>query len=373
MSDMPSTPIREQDYEAIEAAVMETARGRWFLAEYAKRNRTADTRVLLDAIARLETVVKRERSIDDVDTLRLELIDMKTAIERTKQEIADLRAETDEQGPVNEATAELDAIVEQTEQATQDILSAAEAIQEIAWTFRESDAQTPLCDRLDNHSTEIYTACSFQDLTGQRIKKVVDVLRYLENHVNRMIDIWGIEDIDGDFARPAPPKDNRPDAHLLNGPQLTGNGIDQTDVDELFETAIIAGNTMPADDLVDNEIDWDQADVFAPKTDESVTADQAVEPESFDPAREIDDFEQDRISDQAEPDAPVLSDDGDFGVSGIADDAITDSASVDDAPEGTPETQPNDWNAAAIAAEFEEACDDPGDKMTMGERLSLFS
>lgn len=51
----PSPPgMPNEDYEAIEAAVMETARGRWFLMEFARRNRNADTKVLLDAIARLE-------------------------------------------------------------------------------------------------------------------------------------------------------------------------------------------------------------------------------------------------------------------------------------------------------------------------------
>ena len=56
------TTIGEAEYEAIEAAVMETARGRWFLAEFARRNRTADTQVLLDAIGRLEQAVVAERS-----------------------------------------------------------------------------------------------------------------------------------------------------------------------------------------------------------------------------------------------------------------------------------------------------------------------
>src|SRR4051794_20955367 len=54
----PSPPLSEADYEAIEAAVMETTRGRWFLAEYARRNRQADTAMLLAALARLEDVVR---------------------------------------------------------------------------------------------------------------------------------------------------------------------------------------------------------------------------------------------------------------------------------------------------------------------------
>ncbi len=53
-------PLREEDYGLIESAVMETARGRWFLSEYARRNRSADTRILLDAIKRLERVVSAQ-------------------------------------------------------------------------------------------------------------------------------------------------------------------------------------------------------------------------------------------------------------------------------------------------------------------------
>src|SRR5476651_2586439 len=49
-----ATQPREEDYEAISDAFMETSRGRWFLTEYAKRNRNADTRMVLDAVARIE-------------------------------------------------------------------------------------------------------------------------------------------------------------------------------------------------------------------------------------------------------------------------------------------------------------------------------
>ena len=57
------TTIGESDFEAIESAVMETERGRWFLKEFARRNRTADTEILLDAIARLEHAVAGDRSL----------------------------------------------------------------------------------------------------------------------------------------------------------------------------------------------------------------------------------------------------------------------------------------------------------------------
>src|SRR5579863_9585545 len=51
----------EEDYEAISQAFMETSRGRWFLGEYAKRNRNADTRMVLDAVARIEETIAAQR------------------------------------------------------------------------------------------------------------------------------------------------------------------------------------------------------------------------------------------------------------------------------------------------------------------------
>ncbi len=88
-------------------------------------------------------------------------------------------------------------------------------------------------------------ACSFQDLTGQRTTKVVRVLQYLEERIASMIDIWGIssdsEGSDGDDASEAVAKmtDERPDAHLLNGPQDQDLALGQDNIDALLghETA----------------------------------------------------------------------------------------------------------------------------------------
>ncbi|MFL5122870.1 MAG: hypothetical protein ACJ8C8_20685, partial [Microvirga sp.] len=185
------TTIGEAEYEAIEAAVMETARGRWFLAEFARRNRTADTQVLLDAIGRLEQAVVAERSAQDLDRLRFDLMEMAKAIAMTKAEIAAIRPHDHPHSHLVVASEALDAISRATERATSDILGSAEHIQEAAWTLREDGANAALCDELDRRATEIYTACSFQDLTAQRIAKIVQTLRYLEGRINAMIDIWG--------------------------------------------------------------------------------------------------------------------------------------------------------------------------------------
>ena len=89
------------------------------------------------------------------------------------------------------------------------------------------------CDRLDARATDIYTACSFQDLTGQRTSKVVKTLAFLENRVLAMIEIWGLEEID---VQDRKVKEEQSDSHLLNGPARRGEGVDQSEVDQMIST-----------------------------------------------------------------------------------------------------------------------------------------
>jgi chemotaxis protein CheZ len=236
MANLPvPTPLSEVDYEAIEGAVMETARGRWFLAEYARRNRSADTTMLLKALDRIEGAMRGQKSVEPVERIRFDLVEMSKAISRTKTEIASIKPDAGDHGKFGEASEELDSVVQATETATSDILACAERIQEMAWTLREQGVESEVCDLLDANATAVYTACSFQDLTGQRTRKVIQVLRYLEERINAMIGIWGL---DGAMAAEAAEKravDG--DRSLLNGPAKPGHGLDQADVDMVMGPA----------------------------------------------------------------------------------------------------------------------------------------
>lgn len=227
------SPISEEDYASIEAAVMETARGRWFLQEYAKRNRSSDTDEVLGAIRKLEFAMTQERSSGDVDRIRFDLADMATAIARTKMEIASIKPD---QGAdkIDEASGELDAIVKATETATGEILAAGEHLQEIAWQLRESGHEGATADIIEQRATDIYTACSFQDITGQRTRKVIGVLQYLEARLDAMLAIWA-----GGAAPPPVSVARTGEAALLNGPALPGQGLEQNDIDEMLFTAIV--------------------------------------------------------------------------------------------------------------------------------------
>jgi chemotaxis regulatin CheY-phosphate phosphatase CheZ len=181
------TPLSDADYEAIESAVMETSRGRWFLAEFSRRNRTADTCMLLDAIARLEQSVGADRGSLAAERVRLDLMEMAKIIAQLKIELA---SDDPEINSFEQATEALDAVVRTTESATSNILEAAEQIQEIAWTLREQGASDEACDTLNQRAADIYTACSFQDLTAQRTKKVVLTMRSIEGRINGLMDAW---------------------------------------------------------------------------------------------------------------------------------------------------------------------------------------
>jgi len=194
MSDARSlSPLSAADYDAIAAAVVETARGRWFLAEYARRNRQADTETVLSAIARLERLC----------TVPTTMLGQGADLSETARTIAELRDDLDRAG-VGGASARLSARIQETAAG---ILDAAEAIQEIAWTLREGGAEPELCDRLDRRATEIYGATTVIEAGANQIEKVADTVAMLDASLRAAADGTAVELVDMPLAPPAAPAD----------------------------------------------------------------------------------------------------------------------------------------------------------------------
>ena len=178
--------------------------------------------------------------IEQCEKLKIELDLIHDAITRTKQEIATLHGKSFEGEEMAKVNGELGAVVGGTEEATQQILEAAEAIDNAATALskdhlaRPAEADAPKRSRNDN-VVSIFEACNFQDLTGQRISKVMTTMKFIENHITTMMDIWGGVDA---IRAHAPPKvdDRDGDAKLLNGPKLDGDvgHASQDDIDALF-------------------------------------------------------------------------------------------------------------------------------------------
>jgi hypothetical protein len=136
-----ATQPREEDYNAISEAFMETSRGRWFLGEYAKRNRNADTRMVLDAVARIEqTIAAQKNPVPDNG--------LAEALAAIKASLAEARTV---------AAAALDDLA--VEENLAPARKGARVIREIAWRLREIGADGRICDLIDSQIGAIEAAC----------------------------------------------------------------------------------------------------------------------------------------------------------------------------------------------------------------------
>ena len=136
---------REEDYDAISEAFMETSRGRWFLGEYAKRNRNADTRMVLDAVARIEQSLAAQKQPEPEPVPDTKLADALTAI---KVALSEARAA---------ASSAVDELA--LEQHLAPVRKGARVIREISWRWREIGADGRICDLLDSQVSAIEASC----------------------------------------------------------------------------------------------------------------------------------------------------------------------------------------------------------------------
>ena len=146
-------------------------------------------------------------------------------IASAKAEIAALRVDDITDNHIPFATDELDAIVEHTATATNAILSSCETLDDVA-TSLTGEAATKLQDA----TTQIYEACSFQDITGQRITKVVATLKAIEAKVAQIVTTFGTSEREIPIAEAA----DAAESALLNGPQHPTVAMDQSDIDKLL-------------------------------------------------------------------------------------------------------------------------------------------
>ena len=176
--------------------------------------------------------------IEQCEKLKIELDLIHDAITRTKQEIAVLHGKSFDGDEMAKVNGELGAVVGGTEEATQQILAAAEAIDNAAAAagkVNSLEQQKQLLEEISDNVVSIFEACNFQDLTGQRISKVMTTMKFIENRITAMMDIWGgVDEIKA--HAPAKTDDRSDDDKLLNGPKLDGDigHASQDDIDALF-------------------------------------------------------------------------------------------------------------------------------------------
>lgn len=152
-------------------------------------------------------------------------------IHNAKAEIAALRPQDIQHEYIASATDELDAIVGATENATNSILDAAEKLDSLTAEVTPEAGQ-----KLTEQTTLIFEACNFQDITGQRITKVVRALKHIEERIDALVVAFG-PDVASPEAAASQSDEKAPitDEDLLNGPQLPEQAHDQASIDALFD------------------------------------------------------------------------------------------------------------------------------------------
>lgn len=126
--------------------------------------------------------------------------------------------------PLSRIDSELLAVVSGTEQATQKILSAAEEIDVAANNLSaalDGKVEQGLAQDIQDLVIQIFEACNFQDLIGQRVAKVLTAMKFVEDHIARVLDEI---------------KTAAVTAAALHGPRLDGDRghASQDDIDAMF-------------------------------------------------------------------------------------------------------------------------------------------
>lgn len=179
-----------------------------------------------EVVSSIMDTLQGDMSALDLHVYR-ELDSLAEYINSAKADIAAVRSDDIRNKHLPDATVELDAIVRHTEEATGTILDAAEAI--------DTEARKMECQLINDQVVLIFEACGFQDLTGQRISKIVTTLQHIEDRIAKITVIFGEH-----FQNIAPADDvdemdgKSEDERLLNGPSLPSNANDQEDIDALL-------------------------------------------------------------------------------------------------------------------------------------------
>ncbi|NOZ41668.1 MAG: protein phosphatase CheZ [Alphaproteobacteria bacterium] len=195
--------------------------------------------ISLPDVAALTEVLMRslESYFKSIDlTIYAECQSLADYIDDARLEISSLSPDHDNSAGIPRAGLELEAIVQQTESATNIIMESAESIMEASTD--DMEAYTTI---VNDAVMQIFEACSFQDITGQRISKVVSTLEHVESRVGRLINILGVME-NGQGGEQGPVDE---DKALLNGPALEGEGIGQSEIDALLNGK--AENFTPAE------------------------------------------------------------------------------------------------------------------------------
>jgi len=211
-----------------------------FVGRHAAAAEADEQRSLVAELKALRALVEQRdgSAADAVQSLKHELALIRDTIARNKRELGQLIGDGNGRRMAR-AVDELRASVDGMDYATQKILKSVEVIDDSAKALaiaQKTDYGCGLTQDIQDHVVQIYEACNFQDLAGQRIANVIGTMTMIEDQVAAMLDRCNAVGGRDEAAAPAKPAAGR---ELLNGPKLDGDPghASQRDIDLMFGCA----------------------------------------------------------------------------------------------------------------------------------------
>ena len=198
----------------------------------AKHGDTVSISEISDVVETIMSTMKGDLTATDLEIYH-ELEALGRYIHDAKDDIAALRPDEVTDDYIPTASDELDAIVQATETATNTIMDATEVVESVM-----GDVSSEVSDKLMDATSSIYEACGFQDITGQRITKVVKALKDIEEKIDGLVSAFGseIDEVKKSQTQQKTDTDDTPptDDELLHGPQMEGEANSQDEIDALL-------------------------------------------------------------------------------------------------------------------------------------------
>ena len=210
--------LDDADYEAIRDAFLETARGRWFLGEYAKRNRNADTRLVLDQVARIERMV--------------ETLPQPASDARLSEILGSIGNVVDEAAEIAGSAA----IGLEIDERLAPIRKGARILKEISWRWREIGTDTRICDSIDAQVAAIQESCR-QLAKVNTQAALTAAFELMRTRIDALAEEHGLA--------PLPPT-----ASSATSPHGAAVAVPASNDETLASLATLAGTMMPADAAV---------------------------------------------------------------------------------------------------------------------------
>jgi chemotaxis protein CheZ len=180
-------------------------------------------------------ILKNE--LKDLDAKRLteNLEALFSYIQRVRIEIASLNQSGDGEDQFATMGQQLDGVIEATKDASDSIMEAIEKSNEAVSKLKEGIKDSDLFEALEeieNSNSAVFEACAFQDITGQRVTKIVKSVSYVEDRVTALREIWGDDELNKVELEIV---ELTEDEKLLHGPQSKAEAISQEEIDKLFD------------------------------------------------------------------------------------------------------------------------------------------